>query len=251
MRLFSILFLLFTSAIIAQPLTLSIDSVTSKEEQEGDGKNRIFTVNYNLKNNTADTLRFFLDPKNVSPSTGGSLTKEIYYKIYENEKFIEIGQAFTQFFTDQVDFKFDENMTQVQKDSVVINFMAIKLDENPTKLFKIHKEEGAAALMDPSRDYMQKMEKRVKNYYHTLSAGQKEQFSANFRWNKNRYYYIEPNEFYLNEDTKHYFELTFVALKEEFQLQVDTEVYDKIIKDPNFIKGVFVSNKVEIDFKTK
>ena len=248
MRLFSILLLLLTSAVFAQPLTLTIESITSKEEQEGTATNRIFTVKYHLKNNTADTLRFFLDPKNVSPSTGGSLTKEMYYKIYEDTNFIEIGQAFTQFFSNQGDFKFDENMTQAQKDSVAIGYMAEKLEEDPAKLLKIYKEEGAAALMDPSRDYMQKIDKRVKNYYHTLLPNQTEQFQADFRWNKNRYYYMEPNEFYLNDNSKHYLELTFIALKEEFQVKVDAEVYQKIVNDPHFIKGVFVSNKVEIDF---
>lgn len=245
MRILLALFFLMSCSLYAQPLTLRIDSIAFKEEIKDE---RIFTFKYHLKNNTADTLSFFLDPKNVSPSTGGSLTKEMYYKIYEDTNFIEIGQAFTQFFPDPAEFKFDENMTQSQKDSVAIGYMAKKLEEDPAKLLKIYIEEGVAALMDPSRDYMQKMDKRVKNYYHTLLPNQTEQFSADFRWNKNRYYYMEPNEFYLDENAKHYIELTFVALKEEFKGKVESEVYEKIMKNPNFIKGVFVSNKVEIDF---
>ncbi|WP_026978525.1 hypothetical protein [Flavobacterium tegetincola] len=245
MRLLLISLLLITTTLFAQPLTLTIDSVFSKEEHV---KERIFTIKYSLKNNSADTLHFFLDPKNVSPSSGGSLTKEIYYKIYENDKFIEIGAAFNQFFTDEIVFKFDESFTQSQKDSVMIDYLAKKLDENPEKLLKIYQEEGSIGLLDSSKDYMQKHYKRVNNYYHTLLPNQIEHLSTTFNWNKNRYYYLEPNEFYLDENAKHYFELTFVALKEEYKSNMDKEVFNEIMKMPHFIKGVFVSNKVEINF---
>jgi hypothetical protein len=46
--------------LFAQPLTLTIETVSSKEEND---KERIFTVKYNLKNNTSDTLYFFLIQK--------------------------------------------------------------------------------------------------------------------------------------------------------------------------------------------
>lgn len=246
MRLFTFLLLFISNYSFSQQLVLSIDSITYTNNEVNE---RVFKVNYHLKNTTNDTLYFFLDPKNISPSTGGSLTKEIYYKIYENDKFIEIGKAFNQFFAEVVDFNFDENMTQVQRDSVAIVFMAKKLEEDPARLLKIYKDEGALALMDPSRDYMQKISKRVNNYYHTLQPNQMQNFEATFIWNKIRYYYMEPNEFYLDENEKHYFELTFVALKEEYKSQIDPELYAKIVDDPNFIKGVFISNKVEINLK--
>lgn len=240
-----IIFLLMSATLFAQPLTLSIDSITSKEEDE---KERIFTVKYSLKNNTNDTLSFFLEPKNVSPSTGGSLTKEMYYKIFENDTFIEIGQAFNQSFRHKIDRDFESAATDAERDSIIINFMAVKLEVEPAKLFEIYKEEGLAGVTDTSKDHMQKAISRIKNYYHTLNPNQTEHFEATFNWNKNRYYYLEPNEFYLDENAKHYFELTFVALKEEYQSKLDEEVFNKIMKMPNFIKGVFVSNKVEINF---
>jgi hypothetical protein len=245
MKLFYVFFLLVGCVTFAQPLTLRIDSITSKDESENE---RIFTINYQLKNNTNDTLNFFLDPKNISPSTGGSMTKEIYYKIFENEKFIEIGVAFNQIFSEKIDFDFEGEPTKVQQDSMVIVYFSKKLDEEPAKLLKIYQEKGLSGLMDPANDYMQKTMKRIKNYYHTLLPNQTEHFKATFNWNKNRYYYFEPNEFYLDEKAKHYFEITLVALKEEFKSRVDDELYEKIMKNPNFIKGVFVSNKVLINF---
>jgi hypothetical protein len=246
MRLIIICLLLMSPALFAQPLTLTIETVSSKEDND---KERIFTVKYNLKNNTSDTLYFFYHPQNVSPSTGGSLTKEIYYKIYENDKFIEIGQAFNQFFRQKIDNELEVATTSAQRDSIIIVFLAKKLKEKPAKLFQIYNEEGLAGVVDPAKDYMQKASKRMKNYYHTLQPNQTENFEVTFNWNKNRYYYLEPNEYYLDENAKHYFELTFVALKEEFESKVDEEIFEKIMKLPNFIKGVFISNKVEINLK--
>lgn len=246
MRITLVLFLLMGNLLIAQKLTLRIDSVTSYNKNE---KERIFTVKYHLQNNTADTVHLFFAPKQISPSTGGSMTKEMYYKIYENQNFIEIGQAFNQFFSEKTEFDFDETLSEQQRDSLIILQLSKKLDESPTKLFKIFKEEGSIGLLNSSKDYMVRYYQKINNYYHTLLPHQKEQFEANFTWNKNRYYYMEPHEYYLDENANHYFELTLVALKEEFKDQIDKEVYDKIMRDPNFIKGVFISNKVEINFK--
>jgi len=246
MRILFVLFILKSGLLMAQPLTLQIDSLSSKDQNE---KERIFTIKYHLQNNTEDTLRFFFTPKKISPSTGGSMTKEIYYKIYENQNFIEIGQAFNQFFPEKTEFDFDEALSEKQRDSLIIIQLSKKFEESPTRLFKIFKEEGSIGLLDPSKDYMVKFYKKINNYFHTLLPHQKEQFEAHFIWNKNRYYYMEPNEYYLDENAKHFFEITLVALKEEFKGSIDDDVYEKIMKDPNFIKGVFVSNKVEINLK--
>ena len=177
------------------------------------------------------------------------MTKEIYYKIFENDNFIEIGAAFNQFKKEEVIFDFDEKMPQAEKDSIMIAYLAEKLEEDPAKLLNIYNEEGSIGLLDPSKEYMQKISKRIKNYYHTLLTNQTEEFEASFKWNKSRYYYNEPNEFYLDENAKHYFEMTLVALKEEFKDKIDAEQYEKIMKDTQFIKGVFISNKVQINLR--
>ncbi|WP_432672027.1 hypothetical protein [Flavobacterium sp. SM2513] len=247
MRIFSVVFLLISNFLFAQPLTLTIESITSKDSLPNQ---REFKLKYFIKNNTSDTLHFFFLPKNISPSTGGSLTKEIYYKIYENDNFIEIGLAFNQVTLEKSEFDF-EGATQTQKDSLIIVYFAKKVEEDVDKLLKIFKEKGTAGLLDSSNDYIQKIYKKRDNYYHTLLPNQREDFEAVFQWNKDRYYYNEPNEFYLDDNAKHYFEITLVALKEEFKDKLDAELYNKIMKEPNFIKGVFVSDKVEINFNSK
>ena len=248
MRFIAIFLLMMSGVTFAQPLTLLLDSISSKDKTD---KERIFTVHYSLKNNTNDTLHFFFHPKNISPSTGGSLTKEIYYKMYENDTFIEIGSAFTQFSSEKSEFDFDPALPQKERDSLIIVLLAKKLEEDPIKLLKIFKQEGTFGLLDPSKEYMQKMNSKRENYYHTLLPNQTELFKATFKWNKNRYYYHEPNEFYLEENAKHYLELTLVALKDEFKGKIDAALFEKISTNPKFIKGVFVSNKIEINFKLK
>ena len=246
MRLLFVLLLLVSSGCFAQQLVLTIDAITANDDKV---EERLFKIKYHLQNTTKDTLRFFLEPKNVSPSTGGSLTKEIYYKLYENEKFIEVGQAFRQVDANEEDFAFPANATQEEKERLLIEMLAKKLNFDFSKLMAIYKEKGSIGLLDGSNEYMQRYYKKVSNYYHTLAPQQIEHFEVTFRWNKDRYYYFEPNEFYLDDTAKHYLELTFVALKEEYKERLDEELYAKIKDDPNFIKGVFVSNKVEINFK--
>lgn len=245
MRILSLVFLIMVNITLAQPMKLAIDSIKFKDQSE---KERLFTINYSLKNNTSDTLYFFLDPKKISPSTGGSMTKEMYYKIYEEGNFIEIGMAFNQVFPEQKLEAIDSTLTQNQRDSVAIVRLSNILNIKASMLMAIYKEEGSAGLLDLSKHYMNNYYRTEKNYYHFLPPNQTEHFEANFVWDKKRYYYMEPNEFYLSENAKHYFELTFVALKEEFKGRVDDDVLEKIIKMPHFIKGVFVSNKIEIDF---
>jgi hypothetical protein len=64
MRLFFVLLLLQSCTTFAQPLTLKIDAITSKDTSE---KERVFTINYQLKNNTDNTLNFSLSQKRSHP----------------------------------------------------------------------------------------------------------------------------------------------------------------------------------------
>jgi hypothetical protein len=74
-------------------------------------------------------------------------------------------------------------------------------------------------------------------------------YSAEVIWDKKRYFKIDDNEFYLNEDMPHFIELTINLMKEEFKDKIINEEFEKIIINPNFISGWFISNKVEINFK--
>lgn len=116
-------------------------------------------------------------------------------------------------------------------------------------LQKIYKKEGMDGLyIFEGKQFYTKKKKR-KMTCQILNPNQELECSFVFNWDKKRYFYSDPNEYYLDENTKYYFEITLVALKEEFKDKIDEVLYKKLINDPNFIKGVFVSNKVEINLQ--
>ena len=67
-------------------------------------------------------------------------------------------------------------------------------------------------------------------------------------WRKDRYFKHDDIEFYLAENTPHYFEITVNLMKEPFRDMLTKVEYNAIMDDENFIRGVFVSNKTEINF---
>lgn len=113
----------------------------------------------------------------------------------------------------------------------------------------MYKEKGLESLLQFEGKKFYEIEKKRKIVVQILNPNEELECSIVFNWDKNRYFYRDPNEYYLAENAKHYFEITLVALKEEFKDKIDEAVYNKLINDPNFIKGVFVSNKVEINLK--
>lgn len=112
-RFFLMLFLVGLSAN-AQKLELKIDSITVNDRDEAE---RVYNVYYHLENLTQDRIRFFLDTGNIIPSTGGSGSYYPFYKLYENDTFLEIGNVFSGSGTKT--FRFNE--TEFKAARVTIN----------------------------------------------------------------------------------------------------------------------------------
>ena len=72
--------------------------------------------------------------------------------------------------------------------------------------------------------------------------------SKTLYWDRKRYYLNGQNEFYLDEKTKHYLELTLILLKSEFKTKLTETQFNTIMSDKNFLNAVIVSNKMEINF---
>ena len=249
MRIFHIVFLLLSSICFGQPLTLKIESITSKDSLPNE---REFKLKYYVKNNTKDTLHFFLDTKSITPSTEGSMSQCPYYKIYENETFIEVGQIFKAKGTIISHFKTtdaDSIMTQEEYDRKEIGYLSELYKTPEDSLQLLYSQKGMGAIHEFVIKKYYQLEKERKSIPQVLAPNEQLECTSIFYWDKNRYFYKEPIEYYLDENAKHYFEITLVCLKEEFGNHIKPEVYEKIMKLPNFIKGVFVSNKVEINLQ--
>lgn len=245
---FLFLFLMAFFKSFGQPISIQIDSIISKDSLNYE---REFKLTYSVINNTSDTLKLFFNPNGLIPSTGGSMSKNPYYKIYENGNFIQIGGIFTtknkeisRFLGNNSDVK-----TQEDFEKKYIEFISYYYKTPLDSLLKIYSEKGFDNVLNFQKDKASVILKKERNNYQILRPNEKMECFAILYWDKKRYFYIEPNEYYLDENEKHYFEITLVALKEDFKGKIDDTLYDKIIKDPHFIKGVFISNKVEINLR--
>ena len=249
MRLFSILFLMIGYVTFGQPLTIKIESITFKDSIP---EQREFKLKYVIKNNTSDTLKMFFKPNNLQPSTETSASKISYYKIYENDTFLDIGSIFTtkgQIISDFSTKETDSIKSREEFEKKYIAYLSKKYEIPLDSLQGMHKKEGLQSLLQFEVKNFYEIERKRKMICQVLNPNQELECSIVFNWDKKRYFYRDPNEYYLAENAKHYFEITLVALKEEFKDKIDEAVYNKLINDPNFIKGVFVSNKVEINLK--
>ncbi len=249
MRLLSVLFIMITYVTFGQPLTVKIESITFKDSIPDE---RIFNLKYLIKNNTSDTLKMFFKENSLQASTENSISRISYYKIYENDAFIDIGSIFTtkgQIISDFSSKETDPLKSREEFEKKYVEYLSKKYEIPLDSLQGMHKDEGLLSLLKFEGKKFYEAEKTRKMKCQILNPNEELKCSIVFNWDKKRYYYRDPNEFYLDEDAKHYFEITLVALKEEFKDKIDEAVYNKLINDPNFIKGVFVSNKVEINLK--
>ena len=87
-----ICFLLFfiTLSVSAQ-IEFKIDSITSLDSIPTERK---FTINYHIENLTDKEVSFFLYPKELTDFKSGSMSKTIFYKIYQTEEFLDFENIF-------------------------------------------------------------------------------------------------------------------------------------------------------------
>lgn len=212
-RFHTMLFFICLSAN-AQKLDLKIDSIAVNDD---DVAERVFVVHYHLENLTNENLRFFLDTTTIVPSTGGSGTNFPFYKMYENDTFLEIGNVFSG--SNRSEFNFEE----MNVDSLIATFQK-KIES------------------------MQSQKQSILDKMITMTPREIKKFSIDFYWNRNRYYQNQDTEYYLEEKAQHFIEITAVLQKNSYKKVLPEAFFSEITADPYFIEGVFTSNKYQLDF---
>lgn len=222
MRIKLFFILLYSSFLFGQkPVEIRIDSLTSYDETQ---EERTFTINYSITNKTNKTIHFILNPDNLIPISAGSLNPSVYYKVYEKEKSIDVSGIFTGKKTIRT-FK-DEAEVKKYNDSITDTFI------NRT-----------------AEQVIQESKARTIKNIQEIKSNQTKEFSTTFNWDKNRYFKNDVMEYYIDEKEPHFFELHINLMKEELLSKFSEEEKNEILKDKNFIKGWFTSNKVEINFR--
>ncbi len=89
---FFLILLIFQTAVSQdQPLEVVIDQIV---EDNSNANVRKFTVNYHLSNRTDQEVCFFLKPDDLVSNNDGSMSNHPYYKIYQNDDFLNLGTVF-------------------------------------------------------------------------------------------------------------------------------------------------------------
>ena len=220
MKYFYILFFCLTAFSQSKPLELKILSLTEIDSVS----ERTFSLDFSISNKTDKTIHFILNPEGLIPISGGSMRPNPYYKIYEKETSIDISNLFTgrkvsRTFKSEEDFKkYQDSLSEVVKNKT---------------LEELVKENKAST---------------IKNIQE-MKPNETKEYSSTFRWDKNRYFKNDVMEYYIDEKESHFFELHINLMKEELLSKFSEEEQNEILKDKNFIKGWFTSNKVEINFR--
>ncbi|HOD10539.1 MAG TPA: hypothetical protein PKH91_07330 [Flavobacterium sp.] len=220
MKYFYILFFCLTAFSQSKPLELKILSLTEIDSVS----ERTFSLDFSISNKTDKTIHFILNPEGLIPISGGSMRPNPYYKIYEKETSIDISNLFTgrkvsRTFKNEEDFKkYQDSLSEVVKNKT---------------LEELVKENKAST---------------IKNIQE-MKPNETKEYSSTFRWDKNRYFKNDVMEYYIDEKEPHFFELHISLMKEELLSKFSEEEQNEILKDKNFIKGWFTSNKVEINFR--
>ncbi len=217
-----LLFLVISFATFAQnkAIKLEIDSVVSVDSIPTE---RTFTINYHIENLTDKAISFIVNTQNLIPINVGSQKHNCYYKLFEEEKPIEMSTIFNSNFKSQKkELKTYDNLSleEVQKKSI----------EETVKYFW---EETNKNLM---KSIVKMLPKETKS------------FIVKLYWNKERYRKEDEFEFYIEEKAQHYIAFSVNLLLEEFKEKLTEEQYATIKNYKTFIKGWYTSNKVAIDF---
>ena len=232
MKLKIIVFLLvsFWSFSQNRPIEIIIDSITSIDSKEF--REREFTIVYHIKNLSDKEVTFFLNPNKFIPSTASSMQYVPTYRLFQNENPFDVYQEFSR------------------------NRTIIKLDATSSKSLEEYNKKYVDSIMSESEKMRSdtlyawnNKNKEIMNSIFVLKPNETKQFVEKINWNKVRYAKSHDLEYYIDVDSKYYLQLELTLMKSEFQDRLTTNELETIMKNPNFLKGNFYSNKIELNFK--
>lgn len=236
-------FLLIPIVLFGQKkLEVTISRISTEQNSS---KNPIYLIDYQIENRTSDTISFFLIPNALIANSASSMTLFPVYKIYQNGVFEDMDGPFFEYETEDelryaaiIDKK-SEEAQQLLK-TIQTNQGMIIMD-----FYKKYKENGGKSTDSQWIYYNQ----QILNNVIVLQPHETKHFTIKTIWDKNRYIKNDHLEYYLNENNKIEIELILDLKTNLFKGKLSEEDLIKINADPSFIKGIFVSNKVELKFK--
>ena len=230
---FTIIFLLFFSLSHSQEkvLLLKIQSITAIDSIN----QRIFCINYSIENLSTKEISFFLNPLHFTPNKRASLSKSINFKIFEDEKLLDVDNIFINKSMLKLELDLKNAKSKEEKDIILKNYFKLNLKMNFDSVVK-----------KDINELNKEKEKLLFKSILTLNPLEKKVFLKELIWDKTRYFKFDEEEYFINNESKYSFEISIDLLSDYF-LKTSNDI--DLIKNYNFINGTFVSNKIEISFK--
>lgn len=236
---FTLLF--YFSIASAQPLKVTIDSISSNDSNS---LKRKYTILYHIKNNTSQPVSFFLHPNTLIANAASSMTLFTVYKIYQNGILQDMDGPF-----------FEHEFPEMEQLEQFGNYNSPEARAFLKKTNEKYKAEHAAILenyrknggTNTNESWITRNQKLLRSKM-TLLPGETKGFTIHTNWNRIRTVNNGDIEYYLNEKDLFEFELILDLKKTPFKSELSETEFTQVKNDPNFLEGVFTSNKMKIDF---
>ena len=198
-------------------IQLRLKNITSADSLK---VRRTYTIAYSIKNISDQPVTILLDAEKFTPATSGSMTHSIFYKVYEGDNSIDAPGILT--YNVEDGFRIDTaNRSEEEIQKIISEYLE-----------KIKSQQ----------------QERLLNSKIRLEPNETKSYSKELHWDFERYQKHDENEFYIDPNAKHYFEISLILLREEYESRLTPEQFATLMADKSLIKGHIVSNKMEIDF---
>jgi hypothetical protein len=226
-----------------KPVKITIVSITSIDSIPEERK---FTIQYSIENTSNEEVSFFLQPEKLFPAHSNALGTGIFYKLFQEKEELIINGVFTtkKFKTLEGFPDFSKITNEKEREEAMQKFFIEKMKPETDSIQKLIKNG-----MPSNEAYKQSASKTLMNSIFVLKPKETKTYSAVWYWDKKRYFKHDEFEYYLNEKANFYIQLNLFLMKEQYKDKLSVTDYEKLLKIPNFIKGVIQSEKVEINFK--
>ena len=195
MRFLYFFIYLFPALFFAQqkPLSVTIKTIAT---DNSDPKERRYQIAYEIANTTDKLLTFYFSPGGF----GGSLSNKLYYKIYQNEEFLDNGTILNEKTSNSKFFeeKTDPKISEEERNTFLKKFFREEYDMDIDSLKAISPSEEKT--MFTTNKMQQKLLRKER---FTLAPKEVKKFTEIVYWNKERYVFKEPHEYYIEENGKH------------------------------------------------
>lgn len=197
-----------------------------------------YYIHYKVQNNQNHDIKCFFNPDDF----GLSLSTRKIFSLYENGSRFD-GKSFL---NPQPQAKRDEYAALISassKDTTEIKKKIALLQSIADY------DVETAKRVDFGNYFLEKSTKRYQKDVMLFAPNEAKTFIQKMFWQKNRYYQEGDFEYYLNEKNKYEIQFLVILNKKQLKNQLTEKYYLEVLKDKNFIEGVFSSNKIQIEFK--